>query len=123
VLKSPEAFGYTPATMPGPAQPSAAPERSLDQRMEALKRANHVRSQRAALKADLKHGRVAITAVIQDPPEFLTTAKIVDVLMAAPKYGRVKAARIMERCRVSPSKTVGGLSERQRRELISAIEE
>jgi hypothetical protein len=46
-----------------------------------------------------------------------------DVLMAAPKYGRVKAARIMERCRVSPSKTVGGLSDRQRRELISALEE
>jgi hypothetical protein len=39
------------------------------------------------------------------------------------KYGRVKAARIMERCRVSPSKTIGGLSERQRRELITALEE
>lgn len=91
--------------------------------MEALQRANHVRSQRAALKADLKQGRVSITAVIQDPPDFLATAKIADVLMAAPKYGRVKAARIMERCRVSQSKTVGGLSDRQRRELITALEE
>lgn len=91
--------------------------------MEALQRANHVRSQRAALKADLKQGRVSITAIIQDPPDYLATAKIVDVLMAAPKYGRVKAARIMERCRVSQSKTVGGLSDRQRRELITALEE
>lgn len=91
--------------------------------MEALKRANHVRSERASLKSELKHGVVSITEVIQDPPEFLQTAKIADVIMAAPKYGRVKAARIMERCRVSPSKTVGGLSERQRRELIAALEE
>jgi hypothetical protein len=106
-----------------PIQPNAAPERSLTQRMEALKRANHVRSQRAALKAQLKSGAVSIVSIIEQPPEYLQTAKIMDVLMAAPKYGRVKAARIMERCRVSPSKTVGGLSDRQRRELISALEE
>jgi hypothetical protein len=49
----------------------------------------------------------------------LLTAKIVDVLMAAPKCGRVKSARIMEQCRVSRSKTVGGLSQRQRRELLA----
>jgi hypothetical protein len=108
---------------PAPTQPNAAPQRSLDQRMEALSRANHVRSQRAALKADLKRGAISITAVIESPPDHLQTAKIMDVLMAAPKYGRVKAARVMERCRVSSSKTVGGLSERQRRELVSALED
>ena len=43
----------------------------------------------------------------------------VDLLMAAPKCGRVKSARIMEQCRISPSKTVGGLSERQRHELLA----
>jgi hypothetical protein len=104
-------------------QPNAAPQRSLDQRMEALLRANNVRSQRAALKTALKSGQVSITAVIQSPPDYLLTAKILDVIMAAPKFGRVKAARVMERCRVSPSKTVGGLSERQRRELVDALKE
>ena len=39
--------------------------------------------------------------------------------MAAPKCGRVKSAKIMEMCRVSQSKTVGGLSDRQRRELLA----
>jgi hypothetical protein len=91
--------------------------------MEALSRANHVRSQRAALKGRLKSGEVSIVSVIENPPDYMQTAKIVDVLMAAPKYGRVKAARVMERCRVSPSKTVGGLSDRQRRELIATLEE
>jgi len=100
-------------------QPNAAPERSLDQRMEALKRANHVRSKRAALKADLKRGTVTIVSVLNDPPEFLQTAKVIDVLMAAPKCGRVKSARILEQCRVSPSKTVSGLSDRQRSELLA----
>jgi hypothetical protein len=106
--------------MPTPTkQFNTAPERSLDQRMEALTRANRVRSQRASLKAELKRGAVSIRGVLAAPPEFLLTAKVIDVLMAAPKCGRVKSAKIMELCRVSPSKTVGGLSERQRRELLS----
>ena len=37
-----------------------APIRSLDQRMEALKRANDIRVRRARLKKDLKDGRVQI---------------------------------------------------------------
>jgi hypothetical protein len=100
-------------------QINTAPARSLDQRMEALQRANQVRSKRAALKADLKRGKASIVTVLGDPPEFLATAKVIDVLMAAPKCGRVKSAKIMEMCRVSQSKTVGGLSDRQRRELLA----
>ncbi len=40
------------------------------------------------------------------------------MLMAVPKFGRVKAARLLNQCRISQSKTVGGLSDRQRHELI-----
>jgi hypothetical protein len=97
---------------------NTAPARSLDQRMEALARANGVRSKRAALKADLKRGRVSIRTILAAPPEYLLTAKVVDVLMSAPKCGRVKSAKIMELCRISQSKTVGGLSDRQRRDLL-----
>ena len=98
---------------------NTAPERSLDQRLDALGKANEVRSRRAALKSDLKHGAVSINDVLSAPPEFLLTAKVADLLMAAPKCGRVKSARILEQCRISPSKTVGGLSERQRHELLA----
>jgi hypothetical protein len=95
-----------------------APARSLDQRMEALKRANDIRVKRAQLKKDLKAGRVQIEEILGDPPEYVETAKVFDMLMAVPKFGRVKAARFLNQCRISQSKTVGGLSERQRTELI-----
>ncbi len=98
---------------------NTAPERSLDQRMDALTKANEVRSRRAALKGDLKRGSVSIHEVLAAPPEFLLTAKVADLLMAAPKCGRVKSAKIMEQCRISPSKTIGGLSDRQRGELLA----
>jgi hypothetical protein len=96
-----------------------APERSLDQRMEALKRANDIRVRRAKLKKDLKEGTVQIDGVLLDPPDYVETAKVFDMLMAVPKFGRVKAARFLNQCRISQSKTVGGLSERQRAELVA----
>jgi hypothetical protein len=99
-----------------------APERSLDQRMEALKRANNIRVKRAKLKKDLKDGRSRIEVILADPPEFVSTAKVFDMLMAVPKFGRVKAARFLNQCRISQSKTVGGLSERQRAELIALFD-
>jgi hypothetical protein len=95
-----------------------APARSLDQRMEALQRANDVRVQRAQLKRDLKAGDAQIEEILLKPPEFVSTAKVFDMLMAVPKFGRVKAARLLNQCRISQSKTVGGLSERQRTELV-----
>ena len=99
----------------------AAPERSLTQRMEALKRANEIRTQRARLKRDLKAGRTQIQGLLLDPPEYLLTAKVFDLLLAVPKYGRVKVNRILTQCRISPSKTIGGLSQRQRTELVSML--
>ncbi|MGH2924006.1 MAG: integration host factor, actinobacterial type [Solirubrobacterales bacterium] len=100
---------------------NAAPERSLDQRMEALKRANDIRSQRAQLKRDLKAGKAKIQTLLLDPPEYVQTAKVIDMLLAVPKYGRVKTNRILNQCRISPSKTIGGLSQRQRDELVAQL--
>jgi hypothetical protein len=97
------------------------PERSLTQRMEALRRANEIRTQRARLKRDLKGSRIQIHGLLLDPPDYLLTAKVFDLLLAVPKYGRVKVNRILTHCRISPSKTIGGLSERQRNELVSYL--
>ncbi|HEX8052875.1 MAG TPA: integration host factor, actinobacterial type [Thermoleophilaceae bacterium] len=102
-------------------QVGAAPERSLTQRMDALRRANEIRTRRAELKRDLKGGRAQIHGLLLDPPEYLQTAKVFDLLLAVPKYGRVKVNRILTQCRISPSKTIGGLSQRQRTELVSYL--
>jgi hypothetical protein len=52
-----------------------APVRSLDQRMEALKRANDIRVKRAQLKKDLKSGSVSIEQILREPPEFVSDRK------------------------------------------------
>lgn len=97
---------------------SGAPERSLAQRMDALQRANLIRSRRAQLKKDLRSGRANIQALLLDPPDYLESAKVADMLLSVPKYGQVKVNKILTQCRISPSKTIGGLSPRQRTELV-----
>ncbi len=100
---------------------ASVPTRSHDQRMRALQAANRVRSRRAQLKKDLKAGRVRIDDLLLDPPEYLGSAKVFDLMLAVPRYGRVKVNRVLNHCRISPSKTIGGLSERQRNELVALL--
>jgi hypothetical protein len=52
----------------------------------------------------------------------LETAKVFDMVLAVPKVGRVKATKILNSCRVSPSKRFGGPSERQRAELAERLD-
>lgn len=95
-----------------------APSRSLSQRMAALDRGNEVRSYRANLKLDLKAGRANIINLLTNPPQKIETMKIFDLLMAVPKMGRIKVDKLLRTCRISPSKTVGGLTGRQTDELL-----
>ncbi|MGO9956331.1 MAG: hypothetical protein ACLP50_10190 [Solirubrobacteraceae bacterium] len=66
-------------------------------------------------------GRASIGELLLDPPAFVQTANVFDMLLALPKVGRVKATKIMNSCRVSPNKTLGGLSDRQRAELAERL--
>lgn len=91
------------------------------QRLDALKIANTVRQQRAELKQSLRRGEVSIVELLVTPPEFLLTARLSQILLAAPGYGQVRVSRLLKRCRISPLKTIGTLSERQRHELTQAL--
>jgi hypothetical protein len=97
---------------------SKTPSRSLDQRLDALQRANQIRVSRAKLKRALKASEVTLDQVLLDPPAYVLTAKVYDMLMAVPRLGRVRASKLLAQCRISQSKTIGGLSERQRSELV-----
>ena len=99
------------------------PQKTDEQRREALARANEVRSARKRLKEELKQGTVDLGPLITEYPSFLANARISDLLQALPGYGTVKVGRLLSQCRVSPSKTVAGLTPRQRRDLAQALNE
>jgi hypothetical protein len=102
---------------------------ALQQRMAALAKADRVRLARAQLKRDLKARRVSICDVLADPPEWVETMPVLQLLLAVPKVGRVKATAMLRGGGISATKTVGGvsmrtvggMSERQRSELLVAL--
>ena len=97
------------------------PGRSLEQRRQALARANAVRVARAKLKKDLASGTVNLASLVVNPPEFAASAKVVDLLVSLPRVGQVKAHQMLGRARIAPTKTLGGLTSRQRGELVNLI--
>lgn len=99
----------------------AVPERSLEQRLDALAKANVIRTYRAGVKRDVKAGRKLVANIVEDPDPRLETMRIYELLIAQPKRGRVKVNRALSRVGISPSKTLGGLSPRQRRELAGYL--
>lgn len=97
------------------------PDRTLEQRRAALVEANRVRLHRAEVKRDLTAGRRHLTDVLVEWEAELDGAKVVDLILATPKLGRVKTDRALKLAAVSPSKTLAGLSDRQRRDLVDAL--
>src|SRR5829696_2261104 len=91
-----------------------APERTADERRDALEEANRVRFARAATKRDLKSGRLAIYDLLMDPSEELRGAKVEGM-------GRIKVTRVMRDAGISRSKTLVGLTHGQRDRLIRAL--
>jgi hypothetical protein len=95
------------------------PGRSREQRLRALQPANEIRSARAKLKKDLASGKIELAQILTQPPECVRPARVRDVIVAVPRIGSVKAGRILADCGIAHSKTLGGLTERQRTELLN----
>ena len=108
--------------MSGGKAPAKVPGRSTDQRLRSLQQANQVRAERARLKKELAAGEIGLVQILAQPPACVRTATVRDLLMVLPKIGSVKAGRILARCGIAPSKTLAGLTERQRRELTKLFQ-
>ncbi len=98
---------------------AGAPGRSREQRLRALQQANEVRTARAKLKKQLASGKIELVQILADPPACVRTARVRDVLLVVPKIGSVRAGRILAQCGIAHSKTLGGLTDRQRGELMN----
>ena len=91
------------------------------QRMQALKKANEVRIARSKLHQQVLRREIGFDAVLADPPDFLSTMPVFELLMWAPKIGRVKASRLLRRARLTATRQVGQLTARERSEIRKLV--
>lgn len=99
-----------PSTSPGP------------QHLQALQRANRVRLARADLKRRIADGEVTAAEVILDSPWEASSMAIGDVLMSQRRWGGTRCRKFLAMFRISETKTVGSLTERQRLAIAAQLE-
>jgi len=99
----------------------ALPQLTDEQRAAALEKAAAARRVRAELKERLKRGGTNLKEVLaqSDSNEVLGKMKVSALLEALPGVGKVRAAQIMQRLEIAPSRRLRGLGERQRRALLA----
>ena len=93
----------------------------VQQRTQALERANQVRRARAALKRRIARGQVAAAEVILICPAEAARMPISELLGSQHGWGDVRCRALLNRVPLREDKPVGSLTERQRLSLASLL--
>ena len=95
------------------------PPLTPEQRSAALEKAAAARKARAEIKERLKRSGTSIGEVLAagENDDVIGKMRVSAVLEAMPGVGKARAARIMERLEISPTRRVRGLGVKQRTAL------
>lgn len=91
------------------------------QYMRALERANQVRLARACLKRRIALGEIRVAAVILDCPWEAESMAVADLLMSQRRWGQTRCRKFLAQLAMSEKKTVGSMTDRQRRTLAAML--
>jgi len=100
----------------------ALPNLSPEDRRRALVKAAEARQKRAALRKQIKNGKISFADVMKksgDP--IVARMKVSALLESLPGFGKAKAGKIMDELRISGSRRVQGLGARQREHLMQRL--
>jgi hypothetical protein len=97
----------------------ALPKLTLEEKRKALEKAQDMRSQRAAIREDLKSGKVSLKDVLaQTENEVVAKMRVAYLLQSLPQVGKVTRRRIMDEIGIHESRRVQGLGKRQINALL-----
>ena len=91
------------------------------QHMRALEQANRVRLARAELKRQVAEGEVTVAEIVLGCPWEAESMAIGHLLMSQRRWGRTRCRRFLATIPMTETKTVGSMTERQRRALAAQL--
>jgi hypothetical protein len=91
------------------------------QHLRALAHANRVRLARAELKRQVADGETPVADVVLSCPWEAESMAISDLLMSQHRWGRTRCRRFLASIPMSETKTIGSMTDRQRRALASTL--
>jgi hypothetical protein len=100
---------------------AAAASNDEPQHLVALARANRIRLARAALKRSINDGESTVSEVLTSVPSEAASMTVADLLACQRRWGVTRCRRFLAASRISETRVVGTLTERQRNELIDRL--
>ena len=91
------------------------------QHLQALQQANRVRLARAELKRMVAEGERSAAEVVLECPWEAESMTIGDLLMSQHRWGRTRCRRFLAAISMVETKTIGSMTERQRRALSARL--
>ena len=92
------------------------------QHLRALARANEVRLARAELKRQVAEGEISAAHVILECPWEAASMTVSDLLTSQRRWGSTRCRKLLQSVPMSENKTVGSMTERQRKALATLLE-
>jgi hypothetical protein len=111
------------ATIAPAGRPSGVGEPGVGgpQYLRALDRANKVRLARADLKRRVATGKTGVAEVILQCPWEADSMSVADLLMSQRRWGASRCRKFLAQVPMSETKTVGTMTDRQRRTLAAML--
>jgi hypothetical protein len=91
------------------------------QYMRALELANKVRLARAKLKRSVRAGEVGVAEIIEQCPWEVDSMPLAELLMSQRRWGQTRCLKLLAQVPISQRKTVGSMTDRQRRAVASML--
>ncbi|HEX6023032.1 MAG TPA: hypothetical protein VFZ00_13615 [Solirubrobacter sp.] len=89
--------------------------------MRALAQANRVRLARAELKRQVAEGEASVAQIVLNRPWEAESMAIADLLVSQHRWGRERCRRFLASIKMSETKTIGSMTDRQRNELATKL--
>ena len=97
------------------------PQLTPEQRAAALQKAAEARAARAEIKQRLKNNSLSLEDALNSDDPNVGKLKVVSLLESLPRWGKVKARKVMEEIGIADNRRVQGLGSQQRQALLDAL--
>ncbi len=100
----------------------ALPHLTQEEKLDALKKAQEMRSKRAEVRAKLKKGTMTLEEVLDSvDDEVIARMRVTYLLQSLPQVGKVTSEKIMREIGINENRRVQGLGKRQRERLLERL--
>ncbi|HAN94511.1 MAG TPA: integration host factor, actinobacterial type [Limnochordia bacterium] len=93
-----------------------------EEKLNALKKAQEMRSKRAELRNKLKKGTITLREVLEKTDdEVVARMRVTYLLQSLPQVGKVTSEKLMREIGINENRRVQGLGKRQKEQLLKRL--